>query len=115
MRPSEALQLHRKEIRSIVEQHHARNPRVFGSVLHGTDVDGSDLDLLIDPTSKTTLMDIGAIRYELRELLGVSVGYCDGVCCAATGKETNAIASSAFNAKFQNKVVFIIPPVISMS
>ncbi len=73
MRPSEALQLHRKEIRQIVAQHHARNPRVFGSVLHGTDVDGSDLDLLIEPTPETTLMDIGAIRYELRELLGVSV------------------------------------------
>ncbi len=73
MRPSEALELHRKKIRQIVEQHHARNPRVFGSVLHGTDIDGSDLDLLIDPTAETTLMDIGAIRYELRELLGVSV------------------------------------------
>ncbi|OGO91564.1 MAG: nucleotidyltransferase [Coxiella sp. RIFCSPHIGHO2_12_FULL_44_14] len=73
MRPSEALRLHRKEIRQIVTQHHALNPRVFGSVLHGTDVDGSDLDLLIEPTPEMTLMDIGAIRYELRELLGVSV------------------------------------------
>jgi predicted nucleotidyltransferase len=25
-----------------------REPRVFGSVLHGTDRDGSDLDLLVD-------------------------------------------------------------------
>jgi uncharacterized protein len=33
----------------------------------------SDLDLLIDPTTETTLMDIGAIRYELKNLLGVSV------------------------------------------
>lgn len=73
MRPSEALELHRKKIRQIVEKYHARNPRVFGSVLHGTDIDGSDLDLLIEPTPKTSLMDIGAIRYELKELLGVSV------------------------------------------
>ncbi len=73
MRPSEALRLHRKEIHQIVAGHHALNPRVFGSVLHGTDVDGSDLDLLIEPTSETTLMDIGAIRHKLRELLGVSV------------------------------------------
>ena len=33
----------------------------------------SDLDLLIDPTPKTSLLDIGAIRHELRELLGVKV------------------------------------------
>ncbi len=73
MRPSEALHLHREDIRRIVKQHHANNPRVFGSVIHGNDTDNSDLDLLIEPTSKTTLLDIGAIRYELRELLGISV------------------------------------------
>jgi hypothetical protein len=37
MRPSEALNLHREEIRSIVESRRATNPRVFGSVLHGDD------------------------------------------------------------------------------
>lgn len=73
MKPSEALAAHREPIRRIVEAHRARNPRVFGSVLHGADVDGSDLDLLIDPTPDTTLLDIGAIRYELRRLLGVQV------------------------------------------
>lgn len=46
---------------------------MFGSVLHGDDKEGSDLDLLVDPTSETTLMDIGAIRYELRNLLGIEV------------------------------------------
>lgn len=73
MKPSEALNLHREEIRRIVEQHHAYNARVFGSVLHGDDTEDSDLDLLIEPTGNTTLMDIGAIRYELRRLLGVNV------------------------------------------
>jgi predicted nucleotidyltransferase len=73
MRPSEALRLHQREVRKIIEKHHAHNPRIFGSVLHGTDVDGSDLDILLEPTSKTTLMDIGAIRYELKKLLGISV------------------------------------------
>jgi hypothetical protein len=47
--------------------------RVFGSALHGHDSEDSDLDLLVDPTPDTTLMDIGAIRYELHKLLGVSV------------------------------------------
>ncbi len=73
MKPSEALQAHRADIRSIVEAHRARNARVFGSVLHGHDSDDSDLDILIDPTPDTTLMDIGAIRHKLRKLLGVPV------------------------------------------
>ncbi|HRP96117.1 MAG TPA: nucleotidyltransferase family protein [Rhodocyclaceae bacterium] len=73
MKPSEALACHRKAIRRVVEAHHARNARVFGSVVHGEDTDDSDLDILVDPTPETTLLDIGAIRHELRELLGVPV------------------------------------------
>ena len=73
MKPSEALASNRAAIRQIVESHHARNARVFGSVLHGQDTDKSDLDILIDPTPETTLFDIGAMRYELSKLLGVPV------------------------------------------
>lgn len=73
MKPSVALQAHQDEVRRVVLSHRALNPRVFGSVAHGDDRDGSDLDILIDPTSETTLMDIGAIRHELIELLGVPV------------------------------------------
>jgi uncharacterized protein len=73
MKPSVALNRHRQAIRELVKQHRATNPRVFGSVVHGNDQDGSDLDLLIDPLPETTLMDIGAIRYELLELLKVPV------------------------------------------
>lgn len=73
MKPSFALTSHREAIRRVVEAHHASNPRVFGSVARGGDIEGSDLDILIDPTSDTTLLDIGAIRHELLELLGVPV------------------------------------------
>ena len=73
MKPSEALGINRDDIRRVVAAHHACNPRVFGSVLHGDDVEGSDLDILIDPTPETTLFDIGAIRHELLQLLGVPV------------------------------------------
>jgi predicted nucleotidyltransferase len=73
MRPSAALESNRAAIRRIVAAHHARNPRVFGSVLHGGDAEGSDLDLLIDPTPETSLFDICAIRHELRRLLGVPI------------------------------------------
>ena len=73
MKPSEALQRHRETIRRVIESHRARNARVFGSVLSGKDTEESDLDLLIDPTPETTLFDIGAIRAELRRLLGIPV------------------------------------------
>jgi uncharacterized protein len=73
MKPSVALQKNRAAIRSVVERHRARNARVFGSVLHGNDQEDSDLDILIDPTPETTLFDIGAIRHELLQLLGVRV------------------------------------------
>ena len=73
MRPSEALAAHRSRIRDIALSHRVRNVRVFGSALRGEDGPESDLDLLVDPTDQTTLMDIGAIRYELKDLLGVEV------------------------------------------
>ncbi len=73
MKPSEALASNRAAVRHVVESHRARNARVFGSVLRGQDTDSSDLDILIDPTPETTLFDIGAIRHELAQLLGVPV------------------------------------------
>lgn len=73
MKPSQALASNRAAIRLVVESHRARNARVFGSVLHGDDQEGSDLDILIDPTPETTLFDVGAIRHELLQLLGVRV------------------------------------------
>lgn len=56
-----------------MEGHRARNPRVFGSVVRGCDTEDSDLDILVDPTPETTLFDIGTIRHELLQLLGVPV------------------------------------------
>ena len=73
MKPSAALAQHRSAIRRIVAAHRACNARVFGSVLHGDDREGSDLDLLVDPLPETSLMDIGAIRHELLQLLCVPV------------------------------------------
>ena len=73
MKPSEALNKNRVQIRQIVASHHASNARVFGSVAKGEDTDQSDLDILIDPTAETTMFDIGAIQHELLQLLGVPV------------------------------------------
>ena len=73
MRPSEALSLHRTQIREIALRHRVVGVRVFGSALRGDDGAGSDLDLLVEPTPQTTLMAIGAIRFELKQLLGLDV------------------------------------------
>ena len=73
MKPSLALQTNRAAIRTVVERHRACNARVFGSVLHGDDQEGSDLDILIDPTPTTTLLDVAKIQVELEKLLGVAV------------------------------------------
>jgi predicted nucleotidyltransferase len=73
MKPSELLASHRDDIRRIAESHRVRNVRVFGSVVRGEDAEDSDLDILVDPTSETTLLDIGKIRHELLQLLSVPV------------------------------------------
>lgn len=73
MKPSLTLASNRDAIRRVVASHRASNPRVFGSVAHGDDTEDSNLDILIDPTPDTSLFDIGAIRHELQQLLGVPV------------------------------------------
>lgn len=73
MRPSTALQRHRDRIRDIAMSHRIAGISVFGSVLRGEDREDSDLDLLVEPTSETTYFDLGAIQYELSELLGLRV------------------------------------------
>ena len=47
-RPSDVLSQNRELIRNIVLSHKSSNPRIFGSVLRGTDTEESDLDLLIE-------------------------------------------------------------------
>ncbi len=73
MRPSIQLYQHRDSIRQIALNHRVKNVRIFGSVLHGLDNDESDLDLLVDPTPETTLMDIAKIQIEVANLLNVTV------------------------------------------
>jgi predicted nucleotidyltransferase len=73
LKPSFALNQKRTEIRELVAKFPTLNPRVFGSVVFGNDKEGSDLDLLVDTLPGLTLFDLGALQYELEEMLGVSV------------------------------------------
>lgn len=73
MRPSAALARQRPAMREAVSRFRAANLRVFGSVLHGTDGEGSDLDLLVDALPGATLFDLGGLQQTLEDLLGVRV------------------------------------------
>jgi len=73
VKPSEALTAHRAELRQLVSRYGLLRPRVFGSVLSGTDTDESDLDLLVDSTDSTTLFTLAGLEHEAQQLLGVPV------------------------------------------
>ena len=73
MRPSVALNRSRVAVREAVSRFPAANPRVFGSILHGTDHDGSDIDLLVDALPGATLFDLGGLQIELEDILGLPV------------------------------------------
>ena len=73
MRPSVVLDLKRIAVREAASRFRVANPRIFGSVLHGTDRDGSDLDLLVDALPGATLLDLGGLQDDLELLLGIHV------------------------------------------
>jgi uncharacterized protein len=97
VKPSEALNLHRADIRRVVECNNARNPRVFGSVLHGEDTESSDLDLLVDPIDgETSLISLIRIKRELESLLGV---------------KTDVLTPMALHERFRQEVLREASPV----
>ena len=73
MKPSLALEANKEAVRALVAKHRAANPRVFGSVVRGEDGEESDLDILVDISPKTSLLDLCALQDELEKLLGVKV------------------------------------------
>jgi len=74
MRPSEALNLYRETIRQLVLDAGMANPRVFGSVVRGEDDQDSDLDILVDPAPRTSLLDMARLQIEIEAYTGVKVG-----------------------------------------
>jgi uncharacterized protein len=73
MKPSEALAAHRVELRHLVSRYNVLRPRVYGSVLTGTDTEESDLDLLVDATATTSLFTLAGLEHEAEKLLHVPV------------------------------------------
>ena len=73
MRPSEAFSQHRETIRRLVAEHGMTNPRLFGSALHGDDVEGSDLDILVDAPDHISLLDLARLENALSDAIGTKV------------------------------------------
>ena len=72
--PRDALATHRTELRAIALTTGAREVRVFGSTGRGTDLPGSDLDLLlVDPPSGLSGFRLVAVERQLTSLAGVPV------------------------------------------
>lgn len=73
MRPSEVFEKNRELIREVTSRYRVANPRVFGSVLHGDDEDGSDIDIVVDILPGTSLFDLTGLQSDLEQALGVPV------------------------------------------
>lgn len=68
--PRELLAAHRQDIRDAVARHRGQRVRVFGSVARGDASAGSDIDLLVDFETGSSLFDLLHLQHDLEELLG---------------------------------------------
>ena len=73
MRPSEILPQHRETIRQLVREAGMANPRVFGSVVRGEDGESSDLDILVDPAPRASLLAMEMLQSRLASVTGVKI------------------------------------------
>ena len=80
MRPSEVLPQHRETIRQLVLEAGMANPRIFGSVVRGEDREDSDLDILVDPAPRTSLLDLVGLQIEIETRTGVKVDLLTPKC-----------------------------------
>ena len=70
---AELLNAKKGEILRIATKHGARNVRIFGSVARGEARPDSDVDFLVDMEPGRSLLDMGGLLMDLRELLCVEV------------------------------------------
>lgn len=95
MRPSEALARHRDEVLAIIARYPVSNPRVFGSVSRGEDVEGSDLDLLVHPETSMSYFELARLNLELEELLGCKVDLGEDDSLRRQAKDVILVAARA--------------------
>ena len=57
----------------VSRQHGTRSVRIFGSTARGEASVTSDLDILVDMETRSSLLDIVAIKQDLEDMLGCRV------------------------------------------
>jgi uncharacterized protein len=72
-RPSVVLHRHRDQVLDAAQRNRVSNIRVFGSVAHGTDEPGSDVDLLVTPLNGATALDLAGFMVEVQDIVGSPV------------------------------------------
>lgn len=73
MRLKALLESKKQDIFAIAARYGAFNIRLFGSVARGDDDENSDIDFLVEMEPGRSLLDLGGLLIELRELLGCPV------------------------------------------
>lgn len=63
----------RAKIIQTAARYGASHVRIFGSVARGTADEASDIDFLVKLASDRSLLDLGGLLYELKQMLGVEV------------------------------------------
>lgn len=64
------LREHRDAILRLAREHGAHDVKVFGSVARGDAATGSDIDFLVTMEPGRSLLDLGGLLMDLRDLLG---------------------------------------------
>lgn len=73
MRVEKLIYSNRQRILRIAEKHGVENIRIFGSVARGEAGIHSDIDFLVDLEHGRTLLDLGGLMMDLKDLLGRKV------------------------------------------
>jgi uncharacterized protein len=63
----------RETILQLAQRHGAHDVRIFGSVARGDAHRGSDVDFLVTMEAGRSLLDLGGLLMDLRDLLGTPV------------------------------------------
>jgi uncharacterized protein len=69
----ELVAKHREAILALAAKHGATDVRIFGSVARGEDDEASDVDVLVKMEEGSSLLDMGELLMDLRDLLGCTV------------------------------------------
>ncbi|MBI3159178.1 MAG: nucleotidyltransferase family protein [Chloroflexi bacterium] len=84
------LKLRRKDILAIAARHGATSIRVFGSAARGEATPHSDVDFLVELEPGRTLLDLGGLLMDLRDLLNMPV---------------DVVTPNSLNARFRQQVL----------